>query len=194
MPREAEAECHRRPSAVGGNRYACVQVAFGAQSVHDDAGDATRAVRFDDRSAHHDARLEHRAGVHRLLQQQPVQIAPQHRAPVQAAGIRSGDRDPVLAGDDHALDAQPAFLDAGRHAEPAKDRERPGVDGIAAQLRTRKRFAIDEADTRAGAREQHRGNGARRAGADDDDVIDHLVLAVTLTKHHEVHEAITKSG
>ena len=68
-------------------------------------------------------------------------------------------------------------IDAGE-PEPAEQRERAGVDGVAAELVAWKRGAIDQADAGAGAREHRRGHGARGSGADDEDVNSHWHLVI----------------
>ena len=93
-----------------------------------DAGDRRDVrARIGDRLAHGDARIELTAGVDRLLQQQPIEIASQNRAAVEAARIRPLNRRAVLPGDEHAVDAQPMRVDRVADAERAQPaRARPG--------------------------------------------------------------------
>ena len=117
-------------------------------------------------------RLELRAGGDRLLQQQPVEIASQHRAAGQPPGYRALDCDAVLARDDHAVDAQAALLDRRRRRRGAAASRAFRIDGVAAQLVARE-TSRDRRSARARrrARAPCAGHRAGRPRADDQNVI-----------------------
>jgi hypothetical protein len=81
----------------------------------------------------------------------------------------------ALTGQQHPGDVQRATLDLIRDAEPTEDRQRPGVDRVAAELVARERRAIQQEYTRARARQYNPSDRAGGARAHD---------------HHIVHWAI----
>src|SRR5712691_6505328 len=176
MARKTEAERDRRAAAVGGDGDARAQLT--RRSAVTDArshDDGPMRARVDDRVAHGDVRVELTASLHRLLQQQPVEIAPQNRAAEKTARVPAFERGAALAGDEHPVDAQSARVDRGPDAETPQPRERAGIDRVAAQFVAGKVGAIDEAHARAGARQQHRGYGAGRSRTDDQ-YVQHWVI------------------
>ena len=128
------------------------------------------ALLVDDRASDPDRRLELAASGNRLLQQQPVKIAPEDRQPVLALRIPSLDGDATLAGDQHPATRRLALAQVAGRYQVRQPRDGPRIDRVAAQLVARKCRAIDDADARSGAREQRPGHGAGRPGADDQDV------------------------
>ncbi len=136
----------------------------------DAAHDGRRRRTVDDGFTHREA-VERGPRRDRLLQQDGVELAAADREAALVTRIPCFDRDATFAGDDHPVDRQPPRLDAAGEAEAAKDRERARVDRIAAQLVTRKRRAVEEPHTHAGAGEDGRGHGASGASANDQDVI-----------------------
>ena len=170
---KAESEGERRMPAISSdddarrNRPAVVD----DHAVHRDAADARNRVRALDCRA----RLEFGAGPCRLLQERPVQFAPDQRPTLQAMRVGRFDNDTVRPCQDHAGDRQAACLEAIGQAEPPEQRERAGVDRVAAQFVAGKTRAIDDAHASAVPSEHGCGNGARRPRADDQD-IKHLVI------------------
>jgi hypothetical protein len=168
---QAETEGQRRVTPVGGNRDARRHPSIAMSPAREHAGDDARAVRIDDRAARRDAGFEHCAGVDRLLQKHPVQIAAHKRAPVEPAGVPSLDDDAARARHPHPVDAKPAFLDAGGEAQPAEQCERSRIHRVAAQLRPRKGIAIDQAHPCASPRQDRRRNRSSRPGPDHQHVV-----------------------
>src|SRR5476651_940339 len=105
MPREAEAEGDRRVTAVRGDRHACGDRRLTAPGADDRAADRPRhPLLLDNGSPDRDAWLELTAHGDRLLQEQPVEVAPRDRPPFHASGIPTLDRDAARAGHAHAAD------------------------------------------------------------------------------------------
>jgi hypothetical protein len=171
MTREAEAERECGTTAIGADDDGCRNCHVASVDADEDAGRATLTPALvDDRAPHGDAGVELTPRRDRVLQQDPIEIAPQNRAARHARGIRTLDRDAALAGQEHPVDTQPATLDLVGDAERAQTTERPGVDRVAAQLVARERRPIDDENARAGARQHQPGDRARRPRADDQDV------------------------
>jgi len=158
-------------SAVGGDDDRCGKRDLAAADRDGDAGHVPKAARVaSERTPHHCALLESAAGADRVLQQNPVEIAPEHRAAADAVRVAALDRDAALARQHHPVDAQAARLDLVGDAERAQPRERARVHRVAAEFVARKGGAVEDADAGAGAREDEAGTCARRPPADDDDV------------------------
>jgi hypothetical protein len=156
-------------SAIGGDDDRCRN---GNPATADgDAGHATTApLVVEQRTADRRAFFDLAAGGDGLLQQDPVEIAAEDRAAADAVRVTALDRGTALAREHHPFHAQAARLDLVGNTERAQPRQRAGVDGVASQLVARKCCAIEDADTRAGARQDEAGACARRSGANDDDV------------------------
>jgi len=172
VTRETEAKRDRRAAAVRGDGDARPQLA--RRSVVTDArsdDDGPIPARVDDCVADGDVRVELTASLHRLLQQQPVEIAPQNRAAEKTARIPALDRGAALAGDEHPVDAQSARVDRLPDAETPQARERAGIDRVAAEFVAGKVSAIDEPHARARARQHQARDGASRSCADNQHVI-----------------------
>ena len=173
MPRESEREGNRRVPAVRRNGDAAVNRMLDAALAGDldAAHDAAPAALVHERPPHGDRWLESGARRDGALQERPVDVAPNDGPPGQASRISAIDRNAVLAGETHAIDGQPALVNAGGEAEPPQQRERSRVDRIAAQLVARKCRPVDDAHAGARAREHRGGHRAGRTRADDDDII-----------------------
>ena len=170
MARDTQTEGHRRMPAVGRNRHVRAKLVLRPVPTDCDAGDPSSV---HERATNRGTSLELRAGGDRLLQQRPIQVAAPERASGQIARIAAFDRHAVLARHAHAVDTQAALFDRRSHIEPAQNRERAGVDGVAAQLLPGECGAIEEPHTCAGARENGCGDRARGSRSDNQDVSDH---------------------
>jgi hypothetical protein len=165
--------------AVGGDGHPRAQLArrsVVADAHAPDGGRAFSAIDVtDNRLAHDDAWFKLTPGVDGLLQQQPIEIAPEDGAAVEPAGISPPDRGAAFASDEHPVDAQSARVDAIGDAEVPQSRERARIDRIAAQFVARKVGAIDETHARARACQHHAGDRAGRPRANDQ-YIEHWVI------------------
>jgi hypothetical protein len=106
-----------------------------------------------------------------LLEEHRIEVATADGQAALIARVPPFDRDAAFAGDDHPVDGQRSLLDGGGQAEPPKHSKRARIDCVAAQLVAGKDRAIDQPDAHAGSCKHERGNGARGAGSNDQDII-----------------------
>lgn len=164
---QPKAERDGRMPSVGRDDETTADCALRARRP-DDHSSCQWLVGFVDKHAPDGRRhLDVDAGGDSLLRKRPVQVAANERSPRQTAGIAAFHGDPAFARDEHPFDWKPAGVDPVGQIEATKDRERAGIDGVAAQLVARERCAVDEPHARARARQDRRGDSPRRSSAHD---------------------------
>src|SRR5262249_27455357 len=166
VAREAETERQRRSTAVRGDDHRRPQLALALPRGDDDADDVPGRVRVaDDRAADRDALLHAAAARDRRIEQHRIEIAPDDRAPEQAARIASFDRDAVRASDQHSRNRETARLNPIGDAEAPQQRQRSRIQRVATQLLARERGPFDDPHARPGARRDEAGDATRRSAA-----------------------------
>ena len=129
------------------------------------------AIRFALGRQHRGLVDEPGAGRHGLLHHPGVQPIARDAEPLHARAVLAAHAHAAGPGEEHAVD-DAALPPERREIEvPGQQRQRAGVQRVAAQLLAREARAIDERDARAAPREQARGQRARRSRARNHHVI-----------------------